>query len=312
MTRLAFRRSSASKARSLWGPSSSSTPPRSAASGPSSLKRIASPRAQFRARIARGALKPPLRSPVWPSLSPARDARPTTTARRSACSSHQARRSWRARVRSAATVAGGAGASGRAATRPCRSWQPWMWAARPPAWWWLTETSGSRSPSTASSASTRRRTPSSPGSTAGWWGRSPQVTAPVWGIDVFRDVLLQHRSGHEPHHPIEIPLSVRCRRASRPASARSGSPITLDGTVTRVLTRSPAEAIATIPLRTGPGIWPGGIVAGSARDLARLRGRQRRQPNRSDEVPRRRAVPAARRPLSCRHGRHHLGRPGEE
>ena len=45
----------------------------------------------------------------------------------------------------------------------------------------------------------------------------------VWGIDVFRDVLLQIDPGT--NRITERSRSVRCRRASRPASARSGSRI---------------------------------------------------------------------------------------
>ena len=130
----------------------------------------------------------------------------------------------------------------------------------------------------------------------------------VWGIDVFRDVLLQIDPGTN-----RITREIPVGEMPTGIAAGFGSvwvANTLDGTVTRVDPVS-GEAIATIPLGTGP-IWPGRNRRRSARDLARLRGRQRRQQNRSDEVPRRRAVPAARRPLPCRHGGHHLGRPGEE
>ena len=77
---------------------------------------------------------------------------------------------------------------------------------------------------------------------------------------------------------------MRCRRASRPASARSGVANTLDGTVTRVDPVS-GEAIATIPLGTWSDL-AGRNRRRSARDLARLRGRQRRQPDRSRPGPR--------------------------
>ena len=128
------------------------------------------------------------------------------------------------------------------------------------------------------------------------------------GIDVFRDVLLQIDPGTNRitrEIPVgEMPTGIggRLRLAVLGRRIRS----------TARDTRRPGsgEAIATIPLGTGP-IWPGGIVAGPARDLARLRGRQRRQPNRSDEVPRRRAVPLPGAAPSPSRG-HHLGRPGEE
>ncbi len=80
----------------------------------------------------------------------------------------------------------------------------------------------------------------------------------VWGIDVFRDVLLQIDPGTN-----RITREIPVGEMPTGIAAGFGSvwvANTLDGTVTRVDPVS-GEAIATIPLGTGP-IWPGGIVAG--------------------------------------------------